>query len=70
MINNLINEIKNGNPKREQPFNSSLDFSGKIQAEYFSNLRRFLQSTTSETVFNVAKNTADIVLLKRIKDIL
>ena len=67
VVDSLVQEVISGEIKRDHLINSSADFSGETQAEYFSNARRFMQSTTCEVVFKAATNTNDLILLKRIK---
>ena len=51
IIDALMQEVVSGETKREYMPSAANDFSGEIQAEYFSNLRRFLQSSVCETIF-------------------
>lgn len=54
IIDALMQEVISGEIKRDYMPDVANDFSGEIQAEYFSNSRRFLQSSVCETIFNRA----------------
>lgn len=67
IVDDLTHEVASGEIKRDHLINSSADFSGETQADYFSNARRFLQSTACEVVFKAATNVNDLLILERIK---
>lgn len=69
IIDNLVQEIIDGEIKRDFLINSANDFSGKTQAEYFSNSRYFLQNMVVDVVLTRSHNTMDLFLLNMIKGV-
>lgn len=63
----LVNEIISGEYPRDILPNSALRFSGENEAQYFSNLRRNLQSDMAHAVIDNSQSTYDLELLKIIK---
>lgn len=44
----LAAEVASGEQKRDHLINAASDFSGQLQADYFSNARRYLSSVVGE----------------------
>lgn len=56
MIDKLIREIMNGKIAKDTLPESVLPFTGEAEAQYFSRLRRNLQSDMAHMVFTVGRN--------------
>ncbi len=66
-IDALVEEILSGEYTKDILPNSALGFSNEQQAQYFSNLRRNLQSDMANAVISNSQNAYDLELLKKIK---
>lgn len=66
-IDALVEEILSGEYAKDILPNSALGFSNEQQAQYFSNLRRNLQSDMASAVISNSQNAYDLELLKKIK---
>lgn len=66
-IDVLVEEILRGDYPKDILPNSALGFSNEQQAQYFSNLRRNLQSDMASAVISNSQSTYDLELLKKIK---
>lgn len=66
-IDNLIEEIMNGEYMRDVLPESAFDFSGECQAQYFSHLRKNLESDTAHSVMTVHQDLRELRLLKEIR---
>lgn len=67
-IDILVEEILNGEYLKDILPNSALGFSKEQQAQYFSNLRRNLQSDMAHAVISNSQSIYDLELLKKIKE--
>lgn len=63
----LIKEIISGEYPRDILPNSALGFTNEQQAQYFSNLRKNLQSDMAYAVMTNSQSLYDLELLKEIK---
>lgn len=66
-IDVLVEEILSGECSIDILPNSALGFSNEQQAQYFSNLRRNLQSDMASAVITNSQSYSDLELLKIIK---
>ena len=66
-IDVLVEEILSGEYPTDILPNSALGFSDEQQAQYFSNLRRNLQSDMASAVILNSQSTYELELLKKIK---
>ena len=66
-IDALVAEILSGEYTKDILPNSAFGFSNEQQAQYFSNLRRNLQSDMASAVISNSQNAYDLELLKKIK---
>ena len=67
-IDFLLEEIMSGKYSKDILPNSALGFSKEHQAQYFSNLRRNLQSDMANSVISNFQSTFDLELLRKIKE--
>lgn len=69
-VDKIVDEIISGQWEREtEPFSESqLSLSGEFEAQYFSNLRRYLQSDLAELVITSGQCLDDLKILKKIKN--
>lgn len=67
-INTLMDEIFSGEQKRDCLKSEAYDFSGELQAQYFSNLRKFLKSSTAFYVMNGCNSIPELVFFKFLLD--
>lgn len=66
-IDGLIQEVASGKYKKDTLPNASLEFSGERQAQYFSNLRRNLQSVSAQRIMTHSPQLFELQLLKEWK---
>lgn len=64
----LVEEILKGEYLKDILPNSALGFSREQQAQYFSNLRRNLQSDMAQAVISNSQSVYDLEILKKIKE--
>lgn len=67
-IDTLIQEILRGEYPKDILPNSALGFTDEQQAQYFSNLRRNIQSDMAQAVMTNSQSLDDMELLKKIKE--
>lgn len=63
-IPKLVAEVASGEQKRDHLINASDDFSGQVQAYYFSNARRFLSSMVGDLDMNGKQDLKELRLKK------
>ncbi|MDE6873670.1 MAG: transcriptional regulator [Lachnospiraceae bacterium] len=64
-IDRLMKEIQEGEYQKDILPNSALGFTREQQAQYFSNLRKNLQSEMADIVINDLQSLKEIELLKK-----
>ena len=64
-IDRLMKEIREGEYKKDILPNSALCFTREQQAQYFSNLRKNLQSEMADVVINDFQSLKEIEILKK-----
>lgn len=67
-IDRLIREIQEGVYEKDTLPNSALGFTREQQAQYFSNLRRNLQSEMADIVINASQSLGELELLRKWRD--
>lgn len=60
----LIDEVKQGLHTKDALINSSYDFGEKMQALYFSNMRKNMKSEMADSVMNHKQQLTDLKILK------
>lgn len=68
-IDDIIQEILSGEYTKDKLPNSAISFSGEHEAQYFSNLRRYLQSDLAELVITSGQCLDDLNYLKKIGEL-
>ncbi len=66
-VDAIIQEILSGEYPKDILPNSALSFTNEQQAQYFSNLRRNIQSDMAHAVITNSQSIQDLKLLKEIK---
>lgn len=66
-ITELIDEVKHGLHTKDILINSSYDFSGEMQALYFSNMRKNMKSEMADSVMNHKQQLADLKMLEVVR---
>lgn len=63
-ISKLVAEVASGEQKRDHLINACDDFSGQVQADYFSNARRFLNSMVGDLTMKQKQDLQELHLKK------
>lgn len=68
-LDDLVQEIFNGEHEKDILPNSAFGFTKEQQANYFSNMRRYLVSDTAYSVINNSQSTYELAFLKEVEDL-
>lgn len=62
----LVAEVASGEQKREHLINAASDFSGQLQADYFSNARKYLDSIVGNLTMSGQQDLRELALKKHL----